>query len=69
MTRYLAALRDGPGLVWMGKCGRWLPASAFTAKGSTLRPRLFHNPASAIEVASHFAMKAGCGWRVEMVTK
>jgi len=66
MTRYLAALRDGQGLVWMGECGRWLPASAFTCR-SGLKVRQFRYAASAIEIADHFAQKAGCGWRVEMV--
>lgn len=66
-ARFVAALRDGHGLVWMDERGRWLPASAFTAKGSTLKVRQFVHAASAIQVADHFAQRAGCGWRVEMV--
>lgn len=68
VTFYLAALRDGPGLVYMGSCGRWLPMAAFTAKGTGLSLRRYRFPLSAIEVASIYAKRLGCGWRVEMVT-
>lgn len=66
MTPYfLAALRDGSGLVWMSTSGVWLPWSVYKVPGG-VNPRRFHNPASAIEVASLFAKRANCGWRVEM---
>jgi hypothetical protein len=65
--RYLAALRDGRGLVYMSGDGRWLPKSAFNVSLGPLRIRAFRNPASAIEVADLFARRLGCGWRVEMV--
>lgn len=67
MTHYLAALRDGRGLVYMSSDGRWLPLSILTAKGTIPILRRFRYAASAIEVADEFAKRAGCGWRVEMV--
>jgi hypothetical protein len=68
MTYYLAALRDGPGLVYMSSSGRWFPLSLFNVKGTMLRLRQYRYVGSAIEVASIYAKRAGCGWRVEMVT-
>lgn len=55
---YIAALSSNGRLIFLSESGVWLPHSAFTARGTTHRVRVFRYAESARGVAEDWAAKA-----------
>lgn len=65
---YLAVLRANDRLIFLSEGGTWLPRSAFVAKGTEHRVRVFRYEESARGVAEEWARKvAGMEACVEAV--
>lgn len=55
---FVAALSTNGRLIYLSETGVWLPHSAFTARGTTHRVRVFRYEKSARGVAEDWAAKA-----------